>query len=161
MGAGSSEVFLYAGTEVAAGEAERVARDLLAEYRFQAGFAIHRWHPVEERREDPDVALPRSQAERQAEHQRLLDDETAGSVATSVAQWQVRAEFPSHQQAVALAAKLGSEGRTVVRRWKFLVVGANNEDEARELAAHIRREAPADATVPAEHSPVYPAFTGF
>ena len=34
-----------------------------------------------------------------------------------------------------------------MRRWKFLVVGANNEDDARELAEQIRREAPPDATV--------------
>ena len=51
--------------------------------------------------------------------------------------------------AVALADKLRSEGRTVIRRWKFLVVGANNEDDARELAEQIRREAPPDATVSA------------
>jgi hypothetical protein len=161
VGAGGSQVFLYAGTEVAAREAERVARDVLAEHHFQAGFAIHRWHPVEEQWEDPDVAMPRTEAGRQAEYQRLLDDETAESLATGVAQWQVRVEFPSHQQAVALAAKLRSEGQAVIRRWKFLVVGASNEDEARELAGQIRRETPADATVHAGHSPVYLPFIGF
>jgi hypothetical protein len=49
----------------------------------------------------------------------------------------------------------------VVRRWKFLVVGANNEDEARDLAEHIRQEAPPDATVSAEHSGVFLPFIPF
>lgn len=105
--------------------------------------------------------MPRTEAEHEAEHQRLLADETAESLATGVAQWQARAELPSHHEAVALAARLGSEGWTVVRRWKFLVVGANNEDQAQELANQIRREAPPDATVYAEHYPVYLPFAGF
>jgi hypothetical protein len=124
VGAGGSRIFLYAGTEVAAREAARVARDVLAEHHFQAGFAIHRWHPLEERWEDPGVAMPRTEDERQAEHQRLLEDETAESLATGAAQWEVRADFPSHQEAVAVAP-LRSERLPVIRRWKFLVVGAN------------------------------------
>jgi len=150
IGAGDSQVFLYAGTENAARDAERVARDVLASQGIHAEFALHRWHPIEEQWEDPDVALPRTEAERQAEHQRLEDAETAESLATGAAQWEARVEFPSRHEAVALADKLRSEGRTVIQRWKFLVVGANNEDDARELAEQIRREAPPDATVRAE-----------
>ena len=150
IGAGDSQIFLYAGTENAARDAERVARDVLAGQGIQAEFALHRWHPIEEEWEDPDVALPRTEAERQAEHQRLEDAETAESLATGSAQWEARVEFPSRHEAVALADKLRSEGRTVIQRWKFLVVGANNEDDARELANQIRREAPPDATVRAE-----------
>jgi hypothetical protein len=150
IGAGDSQVFLYAGTENAARDAERVARDVLAGQGIQAEFALHHWHPIEEEWEDPDVALPRTEAERQAEHQRLEDAETAESLASGAAQWEARVEFPSRHEAVALADKLRSEGRTVIQRWKFLVVGANNEDDARELAEQIRREAPPDATVRAE-----------
>jgi hypothetical protein len=150
IGAGDSQIFLYAGTENAARDAERVARDVLASQGIQAEFALHHWHPIEEEWEDPDVALPRTEAERQAEHQRLEDAETAESLATGAAQWEARVEFPSRHEAVALADKLRSEGRTVIQRWKFLVVGANNEDDARELADQIRQEAPPDATVRAE-----------
>ena len=150
IGAGDSQVFLYAGTENAARDAERVARDVLASQGIPAEFALHRWHPIEEEWEDPDVALPRTEAERQAEHQRLEDAETAESLATGAAQWEARVEFPSRHEAVALADKLRSEGRTVIQRWKFLVVGANNEDDARALADQIRQEAPPDATVSAE-----------
>ena len=54
--------------------------------------------------------MPQTQAEREAEHQRLEDTETAGSLATGIAQWQVRAEFPSHRETVAPTRKLGKPG---------------------------------------------------
>lgn len=158
VGAGDSQIFLYAGTEIAVTEAERVARDVLAQLGIQAEFVVHRWHPIEERWESPDVAMPQTEAERQAEHQRLEDDETAESLAAGFGRWQVRVEFPSHREAVALARKLQGEGRTVVRRWKFLIVGADNEDDARELAGQIRQEAPPDAVVRVEEPGMGSAF---
>jgi hypothetical protein len=154
VGAGDAQIFLYAGAETAAREAERIARDVLAGRGMTAESALHRWHPIEERWETPDVPMPQTEAERQAEHQRLADAETAESLATGTAQWDVRVELGSHRQAVTLARKLESEGRAVVRRWKFLVVGANNEDEARELAGQLRQEAPPDATVMVEQAGV-------
>ena len=154
VGAGEAQIFLYADTETAAGDAERIARDVLAGHGMTAETAVHRWHPIEERWETPDVPMPETKAERQAERQRLVDAEAAESLATGVAQWDVRAELGSHRQAVALARKLESEGRAVVRRWKFLTVGANDEDEARELAGHIRQEAPPDAVVRVEQAGV-------
>jgi hypothetical protein len=154
VGAGDAQIFLYAGSQDAAGDAERIARDVLAGHGMAAESAVHRWHPIEEQWETPDVPMPQTQAERQAEHQRLVDAEVAESLATGVAQWDVRAELGSHHQAVALARKLESEGRAVVRRWKFLIVGARDQDEARELAGQIRQEAPPDATVTVEQAGV-------
>jgi len=154
VGAGEAQIFLYAGTETAAGDAERIARGVLAAHGMAAQSAVHRWHPIEERWETPDVPMPQTEAERQAEHQRLVDAEAAESLATGIAQWEVRAELGSHRQAVALARQLESEGRAVVRRWKFLIVGANDEDEARELAKQIRQEAPPDAAVMVEQAGV-------
>jgi FMN phosphatase YigB (HAD superfamily) len=150
IGAGDSQIFLYAGTEVAAREAERTTRDVLGQLGIEAEYALHRWHPIEEEWQSPDVAMPQTEAERQAEHQRLEDAEAADSAAAGTALWQARAELPSHREAVALAHKLQGEGYTVVRRWKFLIVGANSDDDARALAEHIRQEAPADAEVTAE-----------
>ena len=150
VGAGEAQIFLYAGTETAAGEAEQIARDVLARHGITAGSAVHRWHPVEERWETPDVPMPQTAAERQAEHERLVDAETAEALATGKAQWEVRVELGSHRQAVALGRKLEGEGRAIVRRWRFVLVGAGNEDEARELAGQIRQEVPADAAVKVE-----------
>jgi hypothetical protein len=42
----------------------------------------------------------------------------------------------------------------VVRRWKFVLVGTSNEDEARELAGQIRRKAPPNAAVMVEQAGV-------
>jgi hypothetical protein len=150
VGAGEAQIFLYAGTEAAAGEAEQVARDVLAQHGIAAESAVHRWHPIEEQWESPDVPMPQTAAERQAEHQRLVDAETAESLAAGKAQWEVRVELGSHRQAVALARTLEGEGRAIVRRWRFVLVGAANEDEARELAGQIRQEVPADAAVKVE-----------
>ena len=147
VSAGDSQIFLYAGTEIAATEAERVARDMLAQHGIQAEFALHRWHPIEEQWESPDVAMPQTEAERQAEHQRLEDSEAAESLAAGIGRWQARVEFPSHREAVALARKLESEGLAVVRRWKFVIVAADNEDDIRNLAGQIGREAPPDAVI--------------
>jgi hypothetical protein len=161
ISAGDSEIFLYAGTELAARQAEQTATELLSQRGIRAEFALHRWHPIEEEWEDPAVAMPQTDAEREAEHQRLEEAERAESLATGAAQWEARVEFPSHRDAVALARKLRAEGRPVLRRWKFLVVGANSEDDARALAEQIRREAPSDATITAEASGLRLPFIPF
>jgi hypothetical protein len=158
VGAGDAQIFLYAGTETAAGDAERIARDVLARHGIPAESAVHRWHPIEEQWEKPDVPMPQTEADREAEHQRLVDAETAESLASGKAQWEVRVELGSHRQAVALARKLEGDGRAVLRRWKFLVVGADNEDEARELAGQIRQDVPSDAAVMVEQAGVRWAF---
>ena len=158
VGAGDAQIYLYADTQTAAGDAERIARDVLAGHGMTAETAVHRWHPIEERWETSDVPLPQTKAEREAEHQRLVDDEAADAQATGLDQWDVRADLGSHRQAVALARKLEGEGRAVVRRWKFLIVGAADEDEARELAGQIRQEAPPGATVTVERAGVGWAF---
>jgi hypothetical protein len=152
VGAGDGQIFLYAGTEAAARAAEQTARDVLARYGMAAESALHRWHPIEERWESPDVAMPQTEAERQAERQRLEQAEAAESTATGIAQWQVRVELSSHHQAVALARKLEDQGQSVARRWKLLIAGAGNEDQARELAGQISREAPPDAVITTEHA---------
>ena len=79
--AGGAQVFFYAGSETAAREAERIAREVLAGHHFQAELAIDRWHPAEQAWEDPDDPMPRTDAERRAEHERLMAGETAESSA--------------------------------------------------------------------------------
>jgi hypothetical protein len=161
VGSGDSQIFLYAGTELAAAEAERAASEVLAQLGIEAQFAVHRWHPIEEEWESPEVAMPQTEAERRAEHQRLEEAETAESISAGVPQWQARVELGSHGEAVALAAKLASEGYAVVRRWRFLIVGASNEDDARALADRIKQEAPPDAQVHAEASGMRLPFIPF
>ena len=152
VSADGPRVFLYAGTEDAAREADRVVRQVLAERGLSADFALDRWHPAEEEWRDAEVPLPQSDEQRAAEHQRLEAEETQESLATGHAQFEVRVELPSHHAAVALADRLQAEGRPVIRRWKFLVLGANDSDDARDLAQVIKQEAPAGANVQVEEA---------
>jgi hypothetical protein len=152
VSADGPHVYLYAGTEDAAREADQVVRQVMAQHGLGADYALDRWHPAEQEWQDADVPIPQTDEQVQAEHQRLEADETRESVATGHAQFEVRVELPTHQEAVALAERLQAEGRPVIRRWKFLVLGANDSDDARDLAAVITQEAPADASVQVEEA---------
>jgi hypothetical protein len=152
VSADGPHVYLYAGAEDAAREADQVVRQVMAEHGLGADYALDRWHPAEEEWQDADVPVPQTDEQLQAEHQRLEAEETRESVATGHAQFEVRVELPTHQEAVALAERLEAEGRPVIRRWKFLVLGANDSDDARDLAAVIAQEAPADASVQVEEA---------
>jgi hypothetical protein len=146
---GGSHVFLYAATAAAAQEAETAVRGILVRDGMQANFAVDRWHPIEERWEDAAKPVPETASERAAERARFEAEEEAESEESGLAAWEVRVDLPTHSDAVALAARLKSEGQTPIRRWKYLIVGANNEDEAHALAKTIQAGAP-DATVGVE-----------
>jgi hypothetical protein len=149
VGGDETHVFLYADSAAAAQEAEQAARSIVEGDGLQADFALDRWHPVEERWEDGAQPLPETEAERAAERDRLEADEEAESEASGFADWEVRVDVPTHHEAVALAARLKSEGQEPIRRWKYVIVGANTEDQAHALAKAIKAEAPA-ATVAVE-----------
>ena len=76
--------------------------------------------------------------------------------------YDVRVELPSHRQTIELAARLAAEGYSVVRRWRFLVVGANNADQAAEFEAAIRQQVPEGAQLSLEShvSPFPPRYDG-
>ena len=117
---------------------------------MEAETSLARWHPVEQRWEDPEVPLPRTEEEWRADHARLQERAAAESRETGEAAWEVRVELPEHEATDELAERLESEGVPVVRRWTYLLVGAANEDEARALAKRLRDEAPAGSRVQVE-----------
>ena len=80
------------------------------------------------------------------EHQRLIDYVAGRYAAGGHAGWQVRVELPSHRQAVGLARRLRAEGRAVAWRWKCVMLGAANQDEAMALAEAIAQQAPVCAS---------------
>jgi len=147
---GGNEVFLYTRTRDSAAAARQSVAELLAVHGLQAEYTIERWHPVAEEWEAADVSLPSTPAEVQAERQELDASETSDSLAGGVALFEIRVQVPAHRDAVALAARLQAEGYSVVRRWRFLVVGANNADQAEAFAARIRPEVPAGAVLSIE-----------
>ena len=131
-------VFLYADTRLAARAANDMLLAVLAEAGATAASQITHWHPIEERWEDASVPLPDTEDERRVERARLDAEDEEVSVATGVAQWEVRIELRSHDEAERLADGLEAGGRSVVRRSRFLIVGANDRDDAEALANDLR-----------------------
>ena len=147
---GGNELFLYTAGYDAAVAAQQSVAGLLSGHGLSAAFTIERWHPIEEEWEPADVALPTTAAAIEKERKRLDTEETSESKALGIALFEVRVQLPTHRDAVALAARLQAEGYSVARRWRFLVAGANNADQAEEFAARIRQEVPAGAVVTIE-----------
>lgn len=143
-------VFLYADTRQAAETGEEALRGILAEQNLAAEPRFDRWHPVEERWEDADVPLPADETAQEAERARLEADEAQESQASGVADWEVRVELASRRDAEALATQLEQDGWDVVRRSTYLLVGANDRDDADELARSLERDAPHGAKVHVE-----------
>lgn len=149
--AGEAAVFVYGDAEGQVREAERLMQAVLEEQGLAARIEVSRWHPVEERWEDASVPLPRTEAERQAELRRLEAEEAAESRRNGP-EWEVRLELPGHRETTELADRLEAEDIPVLRRWRFLLVGAESEQQANELAARLRQEAPAGTAVTVEGS---------
>jgi hypothetical protein len=152
VSADGDNVYVYADSGEAIHEAEGVIRALLEERGTEAEIEIHRWHELAQSWEDESVPLPQTEAERLAEHERLEAADEAESDRTGRALWEVRLVLPTHDETGELAEKLEAEGLSVIKRWNYLLVGAEDEDDARALAERLRAEAPEDATVEVEAS---------
>ena len=145
-------VFVYAGDRKQAEAAEGKIREVAAEHDWDIEMQLRHWHPTAEDWEDPDKPLPTTDAERLAEHQALLAQEREDSDIRGYPEYEVRIECPSHHDTVKLDKRLHEEGFPTVRRWKYLLVGAADEDSANALAERLRGEAPQGSTVTAEAS---------
>jgi hypothetical protein len=135
-------VFLYANSEQAAREAERVVRELLSAEDLPARVAVTRWHPDEETWRDAAEPLPQTEAEREAERARKEAAEAAEAAEQGEFDYEVHVDPPHHGDAVELERRLREDGLPVRRRWKHVSVGALTEERAEEIAARVRAEAP-------------------
>jgi hypothetical protein len=143
-------VFLYTDAEERARAVHETVSARIESEGLSALTAFERWHPVEQAWKDPSVPMPRTEEQLEAEHERLQEREAAESLEKRRSEWEVRVELASHEDTVALAERLESEGIPVVRRYTFLLAGAVNEDDARALAERLEREAPEDARIAVE-----------
>jgi hypothetical protein len=119
-------IFVYAGSQAEAEQARAVVEAELREAGAEARVSqVERWLGDEGRWNDEP---PReTELEQEArEH--------------GYAPWEVRVETRTPEEAERLAATLEAEGRGVVRRHAYLLVGAASEDEARELAQRLHGE---------------------
>jgi hypothetical protein len=143
-------VFLYTDAEERARAVYQTVSAQIESEGLSALIALERWHPVEQAWKDASVPMPRTDEELEAEHARVQEREAAESLEKGRAEWEVRVELASHEDTLALAESLESEGIPVVRRYTFLLVGAVNEDDAHSLAARLEREAPEGASIAVE-----------
>jgi hypothetical protein len=133
-------IFVYSETPAQAEQARAIVEAELADEGLEAEVDVERWLPDEERwsNEPPEGTWEQQEVER------------------GFAPWEVRVELPSHREADELADRLESEGYDVVRRWRYLIVGAGAEEQARELARRVHGEAEAGGEVVWEVAPQNP-----
>jgi hypothetical protein len=119
-------VYVYADAAAQAERARQLVEAELAEHRLAASVGpVERWLDDEDRWDTepvgPDV------------EEELTD--------RGMAPWEVRVECDSHRDAEQLADRLEAEGYDVLRRWRYVILGAASEEEAAELAARLHGEA--------------------
>jgi hypothetical protein len=142
-------VFLYAGDEAGANQAEMIARELVATDDLSADITVTRWHPLEEEWLDASIPLPRSEEEQQEELERREETERL----EGTYDWLVKIDMPSRSEAEKLEELLQGEGLSVHRRWRYVTVDVATEEHANELAARLRDMAPAEAEISVDANP--------
>jgi hypothetical protein len=141
------ELFIYANTREAMDgaieAAQRVLGDVVVERR-------ERWHDAEERWEDVDLPLPQTPEEIEAERDRLAERERAESAAHGECDWEVRIDLPDRRDAAELEERLRAEGLHATRRWKYLFVPVESEEDGHDLAERLSAEAGPEAHISVE-----------
>ena len=128
-------VFLYAASAPAAVQAERVARDVLAEHDIEADIRCDRWNPI---------------SKSWTSHENLMNAERRKSASAGRAAWQVRVGPSSRRELKQLARRLEAEGFPVALGWRYLLTGANCEDDTHALADRIRGYSSVDVPIRAQ-----------
>ncbi|MFL5921355.1 MAG: hypothetical protein ACJ75Q_12420 [Gaiellaceae bacterium] len=133
-------VFVYVDSSAQAEQARKIVEAELRDEGIEAEAVTERWLRDEERwsGEPP---------------QETWEEET---IEQGHAPWEVRVELPSHHEADELADTLEREGYDVARRWRYLIVGAGSEEEARALARRVHGDAEPGGEVAWEVTPQNP-----
>jgi hypothetical protein len=133
-------IFVYTDSQAQAERAGQIVEAELADEGMTAQIRVERWLADEERwsGEPPQETWEEEELKR------------------GYAPWEVRVELDSHAEAEELADTLEQEGYDVVRRWRFLIVGAASEEQARELARRLHGEAEPGGDVVWEVAPQNP-----
>ena len=119
------EIFVYADTQAAAAKAREVIEVVIRTEEIDAEASnVEHWLDDEDRWDDDP---PGETWEEEELHQ-------------GRAPWEVRVTLPSHADARRLSEQLESEGYSVVRRWKYLIVGTASKEDAQALADRVHGE---------------------
>lgn len=143
-----AHLFLYAGNEETAREAESVVRELLeAEEDLSGQISIKRWHPVAGLWKDASEPLPQTEEARQAEMAEHEAAELAEVEKEGRYDWEVHVGHANGEHRVRLATALAADGHPVKRRFAHLTISALTEERAQEIADWVREQSPADTKV--------------
>jgi hypothetical protein len=145
-------LYLYVGSRPVAVALGDVMTEMIAERHVRASVRIHYWNSV-----DPDwewlapatldVAgkerLTKQRQELEHEYEVTLDANM--SRLSGLATWEVRITLRSRSDAVMLTQQLQESGHLVLRQRKRVLIGAESQDEANELAESVKGNAPPGA----------------
>ena len=142
-----SRLFLYAWHEESARQAERVVRELMEQNELTGEISLMRWHPAADQWKPAEEPLPDTPAEIDAEQrEHALAGKRASRESRDYA-WEVVIDLPDLRETREFAHRLEAEGLPVKRRWKYLLVGRDTEEEAIQLGQRLEGEAPEGARV--------------
>ena len=144
------DVFVYAATRQDAERAAQLVRSVTASKGWQAESELTRWHPEAEEWKAADVPLPSTTEQVAAEHAERIGHERQDFQEQGYPEFEVRVQCPSRAEAVDLQERLESQGIPSLRRWRYVLVGAPDEDAAVALAERIGAVVPAGAEVTTE-----------
>jgi hypothetical protein len=133
-------VFVYVDSAAQADQARKIVEAELEDEGIEAEVITERWLPDDERWSGEPT--------QETWEQEVIDQ--------GHAPWEVRVELPSHEDADELADELEREGFDVVRRWRYLIIGAGSEEEARALAKRVHGDAEPGGEVVWEVAPQNP-----
>jgi hypothetical protein len=144
------DLFLYADTREQAQAAATAIGAAARQEGWHADIELARWHPVAQEWADPDQPLPATEADVASEHSELVARERSESERSGIPEYEVRIECASHRPTVALSERLAAEGIPSLRRWRYLLIGAPDEESAQALADRLTSEVEAGSTVTVE-----------
>jgi hypothetical protein len=143
-------VFLYAGDRDQAERAKTLVEELTQKAEEEVRIAFTRWHPEAEEWRPADEALPADGEAKATEHAARVAHERQETEENGSPEYEVRIDLPSHGEAKDLVERLDAEGLRSVHRWRYVLLGAADEDSANELAERVRSEVPPGSKVVVE-----------
>lgn len=144
------DVFLYASTRKQADAAAAAVAELTKEDEKPAELELRHWHASADQWEDPDHPLPPGPDGLTPGQRALVAAERAESARQGYAEFEVRIELPTHIDTLEFAEKLHHQRIPYLRRWRYLLIGANDELSAQRLAERLESEAPRGSRVTVE-----------
>jgi hypothetical protein len=157
-----TRVFLYASDAGSADEAAQVAREVLARHDVSASVRTEFWSSRHQQwRDTADEPSADPVAERQALHEARQERERQASLTSGRPAREVWVELPSHDEVMTLAGYLAAQGWRVRPHRRHLVVWADCEDDAKNLARELSGDGRAElgTAFPVRRVDIYASWT--